>query len=70
MNADPALQAQLQDMMHKARRALKAARRHLDDLDFDFAASRAYYAAFLRYGGRTSDKRRDVFHTWRRDYDF
>jgi uncharacterized protein (UPF0332 family) len=46
MNADPALQAQLQDMMHKAHRALRAARRHLDDLDFDFAASRAYYAAF------------------------
>ena len=46
MSADPALQTQLQGMMSKARRALKAAQRHLDDLDFDFAASRAYYAAF------------------------
>jgi uncharacterized protein (UPF0332 family) len=46
MSTDPALQAQLHGMMHKARRALKAAQRHLEDLDFDFAASRAYYAAF------------------------
>ncbi|MBN1672529.1 MAG: HEPN domain-containing protein [Kiritimatiellae bacterium] len=46
MSADPALQAQLQSMLNKARRSLKAARRHCDDSDFDFAASRAYYAAF------------------------
>ncbi len=46
MSVDPALQDQLQGMMNKARRALKAAQRHLDDSDFDFAASRAYYAAF------------------------
>ena len=43
---DPALQEQLDSMLSKARRSLKAARRHLSDADFDFAASRAYYAAF------------------------
>lgn len=46
MRTDPELQRQLCDMMRKARRALKAAQRHLDDDDSDFAASRAYYAAF------------------------
>ena len=46
MSADPALLTQLRDMMSKARRALKAAQRHLEDSDSDFAASRAYYAAF------------------------
>ena len=54
MSADPALQVQLQGMMNKARRALKAAQRHLDDFDFDFAASRAYYAAYYA-GGRPPD---------------
>lgn len=46
MRPDPALQSQLRDMMNKAHRALKAAQRHLADADFDFAASRCYYAAF------------------------
>lgn len=46
MSMDPALQEQLDSMLSKARRSLKAARRHLADADFDFAASRAYYAAF------------------------
>lgn len=46
MNSDPALQEQLSDMLNKARRSLKAARGHLAEGDFDFAASRAYYAAF------------------------
>lgn len=46
MSSDPALQVQLRDMMNKARRSLKAASRHINDGDFDFAASRAYYAAF------------------------
>ena len=46
MSTDPALQEQLKSMMSKARRSLNAARRHLADSDFDFAASRAYYAAF------------------------
>ena len=46
MTVDPALQAQLLRMLSKAHRALRVAQRHLDDSDFDFAASRAYYAAF------------------------
>jgi len=43
---DPALKEQLDSMASKTRRSLKAAGRHLADGDFDFAASRAYYAAF------------------------
>jgi len=46
MNIDPALQAQVQSMINKALRSLKASRCHLADADFDFAASRAYYAVF------------------------
>lgn len=46
MNPDPALQEQLKSMMNKSRRSLNAARGHLADSDFDFAASRAYYAVF------------------------
>jgi uncharacterized protein (UPF0332 family) len=46
MNSDPALHEQLQSMLSKAQRSLKAARRHQAEGDFDFAASRAYYAAF------------------------
>ncbi len=46
MNPDPALQEQLRSMLSKSRRSLKAAQSHLDEADFDFAASRAYYAAF------------------------
>lgn len=46
MNLDPALQEQLQSMLSKSRRSLKAAQNHLAEADFDFAASRAYYAAF------------------------
>lgn len=46
MNPDPALLEQLKSMMNKAHRSLNAARRHLAESDFDFAASRAYYAAF------------------------
>lgn len=33
-------------MLSKAQRSLKAAQRHLDEGDYDFAASRAYYGAF------------------------
>ncbi len=46
MSSNPDLQAQLGDMLNKSRRSLKAARIHLSAGDFDFAASRAYYAAF------------------------
>lgn len=46
MNLDPALQEQLRSMLSKSRRSLKAAQNHLAEADFDFAASRAYYAAF------------------------
>lgn len=46
MKIDPALKRQLNEMLSKARRSLKAAQRHLDEGDYDFAASRAYYGAF------------------------
>ncbi len=46
MNLDPALQEQLRSMLSKSRRSLKAAQSHLAEADYDFAASRAYYAAF------------------------
>jgi uncharacterized protein (UPF0332 family) len=46
MSSDPALREQLRNMLSKARRSLKAAQAHLTEADFDFAASRAYYAAF------------------------
>jgi uncharacterized protein (UPF0332 family) len=43
---DPALKAQLNDMLNKARRSLNASKRHLEEGDYDFSASRAYYGAF------------------------
>lgn len=46
MNADPALAAQLGAMVDKAERALRAAERHLQEGDDDFASSKAYYAVF------------------------
>lgn len=46
MSSDPALREQLRSMLSKSRRSLKAAQAHLTEADFDFAASRAYYAAF------------------------
>ena len=46
MNPDPALWEQLRSMLSKSRRSLKAAQSHLNETDYDFAASRAYYAAF------------------------
>lgn len=46
MNVDPQLAAQLRAMVGKAERALRAAERHLEDRDHDFASSKAYYAVF------------------------
>jgi len=46
MTMDPALRSQLDAMLSKARRSLKAARRHFEEGDYDFSASRAYYSAF------------------------
>jgi len=40
------LRDQLQRMIRKASRSLSAARRHIEEGDYDFASSRAYYAAF------------------------
>jgi len=37
---------QLQQMIRKAFRSLKAAQQHVKEGDYDFASSRAYYAAF------------------------
>jgi len=46
MTVDPELLAQLRDICSKADRALAAASGHMTAGDYDFAASRAYYAAF------------------------
>jgi len=46
MNEREELSEQLQPMIHKALRSLKAAQRHVAEGDYDFASSRAYYAAF------------------------
>jgi uncharacterized protein (UPF0332 family) len=46
MILEAALKTQLCDMLNKAKRSLKAAQRHLEEGDYDFSASRAYYAAF------------------------
>ena len=46
MNASDDKKIQIQQMVLKSQRSLKAARQHLQDKDFDFTASRAYYAVF------------------------
>jgi uncharacterized protein (UPF0332 family) len=46
MNEREGLSEQLQQMIRKAFRSLKAAQRHIEEGDYDFASSRAYYAAF------------------------
>jgi len=46
MKANGKLNKQLEKMMRKANRALAAARIHIKTGDYDFASSRAYYAAF------------------------
>ena len=46
MNGREELSEQLQQMIRKAFRSLKAAQRHIEVGDYDFASSRAYYAAF------------------------
>lgn len=45
------LQEQLDLIMRKARRSLEAAKRNFDAGDYDFASSRAYYAAFYAVEG-------------------
>lgn len=46
MSRDKLLKEQLQTMMQKARRSVAASKRHIEDGDYDFASSRAYYASF------------------------
>lgn len=46
MSQDQLLKDQLRTMISKARRSLAAAKRQIEDGDYDFASSRAYYAAF------------------------
>ena len=46
MIEEQALRQQLQAMTDKAKRALRAARKHLAERDADFASSKAYYAVF------------------------
>lgn len=46
MNNNATLIEQLRLMIHKARRSIKATYRNIEVGDYDFASSRAYYAAF------------------------
>jgi uncharacterized protein (UPF0332 family) len=46
LNEDKLLNDQLQAMIKKAQRSLAAAKRQIEEGDYDFASSRAYYAAF------------------------
>jgi len=46
VNVDLQLAAQLHAMVGKAERTLRAAKRHLEEHDYDFASSKAYYAVF------------------------
>jgi uncharacterized protein (UPF0332 family) len=46
MNSNERLTEQLQLMIQKAFRSVKAAYRNIEEGDYDFASSRAYYAAF------------------------
>jgi uncharacterized protein (UPF0332 family) len=46
MGVEPMLKNQIEKMIRKSYRSLDAARAHLTKGDFDFSASRAYYAAF------------------------
>lgn len=46
MNEQLDKSADLELLLQKARRSLVAARRHIEAGDYDFASSRAYYAAF------------------------
>jgi uncharacterized protein (UPF0332 family) len=46
MTTQDSLTTQLQQMFKKARRSLAAARYNIKAGDYDFASSRAYYAAF------------------------
>lgn len=46
MTDDDLLQDQLKAMVQKANRSTAAAKRLIDEGDYDFASSRSYYAAF------------------------
>ena len=52
------LKGQLQRMIRKAQRSLAAAKRHIEEGDYDFASSRAYYAAQLATAERARIRRR------------
>jgi uncharacterized protein (UPF0332 family) len=46
MNESDDLDSQLKRMLNKARRSLAVAKHNVETGDYDFASSRAYYAAF------------------------
>lgn len=46
MTLEGSLRQQLQAMIEKGQRTLRAAQDHLDKQDYDFASSKAYYAVF------------------------
>lgn len=50
MTDQKALGRQLQAMIEKSQRSLRAAKEHLSKKDFDFASSKAYYAVFHELG--------------------
>jgi len=46
MNEKDTMYIEIEAMMQKGRRALAAAKDHLEKKDYDFASSKAYYAVF------------------------
>ena len=51
MNNNATLIEQLRLMIHKAHRSIKATYRNIEEGDYDFASSRAYYSAFYAKEG-------------------
>ena len=74
MNNNAELIEQLRLMTEKAYRSIKAAYRNIDEGDYDFASSRAYYAvlyameAVLLTKNRTFSKHAGVISAFNRDF--
>ena len=74
MNSNTTLIEQLHLMINKAHRSLNAANRNIDEGDYDFASSRAYYAVFyameavLLTKNLTFSKHAGVISAFNRDF--
>jgi uncharacterized protein (UPF0332 family) len=52
---------EIADLLGKARRSIKAAERLLQDGDYDFAVSRAYYGMFYQIRNCRASSEGDLF---------